>query len=73
MQRYRSIISENVRFFFLIYQLGVIPLSGARDAKQAEENAGALGWRLTNEEITELENHQLNPKNIFLLRFWQHG
>ncbi|CAF0988341.1 unnamed protein product [Rotaria sordida] len=52
---------------------GVIPLGGARDAKQAEQNAGALGWRLTNEEIVELESHPFTPANAFWQRFWQHG
>lgn len=51
----------------------MIPLPGARDAQQAEENASALGWRLSNEEIAELESHQMNPKAHFMLRFWQHG
>jgi aryl-alcohol dehydrogenase-like predicted oxidoreductase len=52
---------------------GVIPIGGARDAKQAEENAGALGWRLTKEEITELESYHVNRKIPFMVRFWQHG
>jgi aryl-alcohol dehydrogenase-like predicted oxidoreductase len=52
---------------------GVIPLGGARDAKQAEQNAGALGWRLTNAEITELESHPITPNTPFWNRFWQHG
>ncbi|CAF0841945.1 unnamed protein product [Adineta ricciae] len=52
---------------------GVIPLGGARDGKQAEQNAGALGWRLTNDEITELEAHPITPRSGFWNRFWQHG
>ncbi|CAF1334566.1 unnamed protein product [Adineta steineri] len=52
---------------------GVIPLGGARDAKQAEQNAGALGWRLTNEEITELESHTIAPSGGFWNRIWQHA
>jgi aryl-alcohol dehydrogenase-like predicted oxidoreductase len=71
MQRYEIIDLKMAKesFFFK----GVIPLGGARDAKQAEENAGALGWRLTNEEITELESHQITSKPPFMTRFWQHG
>lgn len=34
---------------------GVIPIPGAKTAKQAIENAGALGWRLTENEIGELD------------------
>ncbi len=52
---------------------GVIPLGGARDGKQAEQNAGAFGWRLTNEEISELESHPITPNNSFWQRIWQHG
>ena len=36
---------------------GAIPLGGARNAKQAEQNMKALGWRLTNEEVEALEEH----------------
>ncbi|CAF3822132.1 unnamed protein product, partial [Rotaria sordida] len=56
-----------------IHEIRVIPLGGARDAKQAEQNTGALGWRLTNEEIAELESYRFNPANAFWQRFWQHG
>ena len=34
-----------------------------------KENAGALGWRLTKEEITELESHPVNRKIPFFSRF----
>jgi aryl-alcohol dehydrogenase-like predicted oxidoreductase len=34
---------------------GTIPIPGARNARQAEQNVGALGWRLTNEEVNELD------------------
>jgi aryl-alcohol dehydrogenase-like predicted oxidoreductase len=61
-------LSHSLYFF-----VGVIPLGGARDAKQAEQNAGALGWRLTNEEIAELESHHVNPNVSFFNRLWQHG
>lgn len=36
-------------------QEGVIPIPGAKTAKQAIENAGALGWELTADEIAQLE------------------
>jgi len=35
---------------------GALPIPGAKDAKQAQENAGALGWRLTAGEIAELDS-----------------
>jgi aryl-alcohol dehydrogenase-like predicted oxidoreductase len=34
---------------------GVIPIPGAKTAQQAIQNAGALGWSLTPEEIAKLE------------------
>ncbi|KAL7005810.1 hypothetical protein EMMF5_004546 [Cystobasidiomycetes sp. EMM_F5] len=46
---------------------GAIPLPGARNAQQAEQNAQCLGWRLTNEEIAALEEKsQVGGNN-----FWQ--
>jgi len=35
---------------------GVIPIPGARTAAQVEDNFGALGWRLSGEEIQVLEH-----------------
>lgn len=34
---------------------GVIPIPGAKTAQQAIQNAGALGWSLTPEDIAQLE------------------
>jgi len=34
---------------------GALPIPGAKNATQAEQNAGALGWRLTEEEIAALD------------------
>ena len=34
---------------------GVIPIPGARNAKMAADNAGALGWRLSAAEVVALE------------------
>ncbi len=31
---------------------GAIPIPGAKNARQAQENVGAIGWRLTEEEVT---------------------
>jgi aryl-alcohol dehydrogenase-like predicted oxidoreductase len=53
--------------------VGVIPIGGARDAKQVEDNAGALGWRLTNEEIAKLESHPVKLNVFFLNRLMQRG
>ncbi len=34
---------------------GVIPIPGAKNAEQARQNAGALGWSLTEQEIETLD------------------
>jgi aryl-alcohol dehydrogenase-like predicted oxidoreductase len=34
---------------------GTIPIPGAKNANQAQENAGALGWRLTTDEVAALD------------------
>ncbi len=34
---------------------GALPIPGAKNADQAAQNAGALGWRLTEEEIARLD------------------
>jgi aryl-alcohol dehydrogenase-like predicted oxidoreductase len=34
---------------------GTMPIPGAKNAAQAEENAGALGWKLSEEEVDKLD------------------
>ncbi len=34
---------------------GAIPIPGAKNARQAQDNAGALGWRLTSDEVATLD------------------
>lgn len=34
---------------------GAVPIPGAKTAHQAQENAGALGWRLTDQELAALD------------------
>ena len=34
---------------------GTVPIPGAKDLVQARDNLGALGWRLTAGELTELD------------------
>lgn len=40
----------------MIAQENVIPIPGAKNAEQAKEFAGALGWRLSQGEIDELRS-----------------
>ncbi|MEM6448678.1 MAG: aldo/keto reductase [Cyanobacteria bacterium P01_D01_bin.105] len=35
---------------------GTLPIPGAKTLQQAKQNAGALGWRLSDAEVTELDN-----------------
>ena len=35
---------------------GAVPIPGAKNARQAEANAGALGWRLTPDEVAVLDD-----------------
>jgi aryl-alcohol dehydrogenase-like predicted oxidoreductase len=34
---------------------GAVPIPGAKNARQAEQNAGALGWRLSDDEVARLD------------------
>jgi aryl-alcohol dehydrogenase-like predicted oxidoreductase len=34
---------------------GAVPIPGAKNLQQAQENFGALGWRLTDEEVARLD------------------
>ena len=34
---------------------GALPIPGAKNAAQAHQNAGALGWKLTDEEVEKLD------------------
>ncbi|XP_050382980.1 uncharacterized oxidoreductase At1g06690, chloroplastic [Argentina anserina] len=41
---------------WLIAQDNVVPIPGAKNAEQAMEFAGALGWKLNDDEVTELRS-----------------
>ncbi|HNK64096.1 MAG TPA: aldo/keto reductase, partial [Anaerolineales bacterium] len=34
---------------------GALPIPGAKNVKQAEENAGGAGWRMSDEEVEQLD------------------
>jgi pyridoxine 4-dehydrogenase len=34
---------------------GTMPIPGAKNAEQARQNAGALGWKLTPDEVAALD------------------
>lgn len=52
---------------------GAVPIPGAKNGKQAGENAGALGWELTDAELRTLDAVALDGQRTIAQRFWQHG
>jgi len=52
---------------------GTIPIPGAKNGAQAEQNAGALGWRLSADEVAQLDGLAKPGRYTLFLRFWQHG
>ena len=46
--------SSQVSLNWLICK-GALPIPGAKNAKQAEQNAGGAGWKLTEEEVARLD------------------
>ncbi len=46
---------------WLISKPGVVPIPGAKNAQQARQNAGALGWSLSTEDILLLDQVKLFP------------
>ncbi len=52
---------------------GVVPIPGAKNRRQAEENAGALGWHLDEDEMARLDHAALPGISTLRSRMWQHG
>jgi len=52
---------------------GAVPIPGAKNREQAEQNAGALGWSMTDEEVATLDAVALHGKRGIAQRVWQHG
>ncbi|CAM0905297.1 unnamed protein product [Alopecurus aequalis] len=49
---------------WLICQGNVVPIPGAKNAEQASEFAGALGWSLTEQEVEELRSMAREVKPV---------
>ncbi|TKA80032.1 hypothetical protein B0A55_01749 [Friedmanniomyces simplex] len=49
---------------------GIVPVVGVRKPEQAEQDTAALGWRLSDEEIAELDKVSFEGKTTAL---WQQG
>lgn len=52
---------------------GAVPIPGAKNADQATQNAGALGWSLDPDEVAALDRVALAGTRSLSNRFWQHG
>ena len=50
-----------------------MPIPGAKNRDQAEQNAGALGWALTASELAALDEVALEGRRSLRNRLWQHG
>ncbi|KAK2978031.1 hypothetical protein RJ640_028713 [Escallonia rubra] len=60
----RGQYTSQVVLNWLIAQENVVPIPGAKNSEQAKEFAGALGWRLTKEEIDELRSLAAETKPV---------
>lgn len=54
---------------WLIAQENVVPIPGAKNAEQVIEIGGALGWRISSEEIRELRSLASKLEPVFGLPF----
>jgi aryl-alcohol dehydrogenase-like predicted oxidoreductase len=52
---------------------GAIPIPGAKNRHQAEDNAGALGWRMDDTELAELDGVAFYGMRTLNHRLFQHG
>jgi diketogulonate reductase-like aldo/keto reductase len=52
---------------------GAVPIPGAKNRQQAEDNAGGKGWSMTAAEVAELDAAGLTGIRNLQSRFWQHG
>jgi aryl-alcohol dehydrogenase-like predicted oxidoreductase len=52
---------------------GAVPIPGAKNSDQAEQNAGALGWRMSDEHVRALDAVSKAGQRGIFNRMWQHG
>ena len=52
---------------------GAVPIPGAKNRAQAEQNAGALGWSLDDDDVALLDRLSLPGRRSLQAVFWQHG
>lgn len=56
-----------------IIEKGAVPIPGAKNAKQAADNAGALGWTLDKRDIEALDGVAKHGIRSLQHIIWQHG
>lgn len=56
-----------------LIQKGAVPIPGAKNARQAEQNAGALGWALSTDELARIDGLAIEGTRTLKGRIWQHG
>jgi aryl-alcohol dehydrogenase-like predicted oxidoreductase len=56
-----------------LIEKGAVPIPGAKTAEQAAQNAGALGWELTPDDVAALDRVALAGTRSLANRVWQHG
>ncbi len=52
---------------------GTVPIPGAKNEQQAAHNAGALGWRLSADEVAALDRSSKPGQRTIFHRIRQHG
>ncbi len=52
---------------------GAVPIPGAKNSAQAQENAGALGWSIDTDDLALLDEAALTGIRSISNRVWQHG
>ena len=52
---------------------GAVPIPGAKNRTQAQENAGALGWTMDADDVALLDQAALPGIRNMASRVWQHG
>ncbi len=50
---------------------GTLPIPGAKTLAQAEQNIGALGWQLSDSEVTELDKAAQRVDNVMVQNIFQ--
>jgi aryl-alcohol dehydrogenase-like predicted oxidoreductase len=56
-----------------IIRKGAVPIPGAKNAAQATQNAGALGWQLAPDDVATLDAVAKYGQRAIFNRVWQHG